>query len=789
MRINFRSLQNRNFMLFMFALAITVSAVLAVTLSQTYSHSTKQLEAQFNSSRSVLQFKLETDILTLKRGLSSAAKDFSIKTLIRRAQSDSASLVLALGNYQSRLKSDFLVAFNKTRQPIGEKTILTSIPVESYNNSMINFEYINQQLYLIAIEPVRFVESVPTPDAWLLTGINVNRLLGDELRSITNFDVSLRYQGVVRASSNKNIDLADFTKALSNIDTIFAKQTTSNQQTVPLSNSSDQASDIVVYQDYLGSAGDVPINLFFSLPSTEAHLNYENLIIQLSAAIAVILVLISFLTFSFSKSIARPLRMLASVANDIKRGSYPEINHDQSLYEVDLLSSALSEMQHAIKQRETENHQLAYYSASTDLPNRTYFTAHIKDQISQSLTQKFAVLWMDIDRFKDINDTLGHEFGDAVLKAIAQRLTKHNYQGSFWAYLEGDEYAAMIPVDDEQGAILAAKQVAHLFDEPFIVSDVALDVSTSVGVSVYPDDSTDAEQLMQYADIALYESKEKHHSVSRFVAESNKYSVVRLSLMTELKNAIEKDQLQLNYQPKIDIKTGKVVSAEALVRWRHPEHGFIFPDEFIPLAEQTGNIRYLTHWAIKQAILQHKTMQKLGFDIKMAINISAIDLTDLELPPFVAALLCEHNVAPSALIFEVTESAIMDDPEQAIVALNMLRNMGIKLSIDDFGTGYSSMEQLKRTPVDELKIDKSFILDLATNKDDLIIVKSITNLAHNLGLTIVAEGIENIESLNVLRELNVETAQGYFMSKPLEASLFEAWVMGNSGTFIAPKDY
>ena len=789
MRINFRSLQNRNFMLFMFALAITVSAVLAVTLSQTYSHSTKQLEAQFNSSRSVLQFKLETDILTLKRGLSSAAKDFSIKTLIRRAQSDSASLVLALGNYQSRLKSDFLVAFNKTRQPIGEKTILTSIPVESYNNSMINFEYINQQLYLIAIEPVRFVESVPTPDAWLLTGINVNRLLGDELRSITNFDVSLRYQGVVRASSNKNIDLADFTKALSNVDTIFAKQTTSNQQTVPLSNSSDQASDIVVYQDYLGSAGDVPINLFFSLPSTEAHLNYENLIIQLSAAIAVILVLISFLTFSFSKSIARPLRMLASVANDIKRGSYPEINHDQSLYEVDLLSSALSEMQHAIKQRETENHQLAYYSASTDLPNRTYFTAHIKDQISQSLTQKFAVLWMDIDRFKDINDTLGHEFGDAVLKAIAQRLTKHNYQGSFWAYLEGDEYAAMIPVDDEQGAILAAKQVAHLFDEPFIVSDVALDVSTSVGVSVYPDDSTDAEQLMQYADIALYESKEKHHSVSRFVAESNKYSVVRLSLMTELKNAIEKDQLQLNYQPKIEIKTGKVVSAEALVRWRHPEHGFIFPDEFIPLAEQTGNIRYLTHWAIKQAILQHKTMQKLGFDIKMAINISAIDLTDLELPPFVAALLCEHNVAPSALIFEVTESAIMDDPEQAIVALNMLRNMGIKLSIDDFGTGYSSMEQLKRTPVDELKIDKSFILDLATNKDDLIIVKSITNLAHNLGLTIVAEGIENIESLNVLRELNVETAQGYFMSKPLEASLFEAWVMGNSGTFIAPKDY
>ncbi|QTH65181.1 EAL domain-containing protein [Psychrosphaera ytuae] len=779
MRINFRSLQNRNFLLFMFALVITVSAVLAVTLTQTYQHSSNQLKAHYKSSSSVLQYKLEADILALRRGLATASRDFSIKTLIRRSSTDTESLALALKNYQSRLKNDFIVVYDRNKTAITQDLPFPQqASVNETNLQPLQFIFHQQELYAVVVQPVKFVENVPNPDAWLVGGIKVAKLLSQDLRTITNFDISIRYLGVVRATTNPNMSLTALTEGLATIPTTNSRQQSQEQRQANINNK-----EVVVYKTLLSRLQDEPIEVFFTLPSHQAHLNYDNLIIQLSAAIVVILILISFLTFSFSKSIARPLRMLADVANEIRKGKYPVIQLDKSLDEVESLSMALSDMQEAIKNREKENYQLAYFSAATELPNRIYFASQINQLITNNPNQAFAVLWMDVDRFKDINDTLGHEFGDAVLKSIAQRLDDNKSESTFLAYLDGDEYAAIIPLEDEQNAMVAANQLSHIFDQPFIVKNVALDVSVSIGVSVYPTDSQSPEQLMQFADIALYECKEMHHNVSRFVAASNKYSVVRLSLMTELKSGIEKGQLQLNYQPKVDLKTGKIVSVESLVRWRHPEHGYIFPDEFIPLAEQTGNIRHLTHWAIEESIKQHLALKEHGFDIKMAINISAVDLIDLALPPFVANLLSKYQVEPNVLIFEVTESAIMADPEQAITALNMLRNMNIKLSIDDFGTGYSSMEQLKRTPVDELKIDKSFILDLSNNSDDMIIVKSITSLAHNLGLTIVAEGIENQETMAILADLGVETGQGYFMSKPLEAKLLKAWLMGNSGVF------
>ena len=765
----------------MFALAITVSSVLAVTLTQTYQHSSSQLTAQFRSSSSVLNYKLNADLSALKKGLETISRDFSTKTLIRRAKQDPASLQLALTNFQKRLNVDFLVAYNNERVPLSTTPNDEPVLQPKYQNEDgFHFIYKDQTLYLLTVQAVKFVESAPTVDAWLMSGIKVQRLLGEDVRDITNFDISIRYMNIVRATTDTQNDLSELTAAFANIPHKFQNQANIVQHTTFINEQ-----EHVVFQLYFGLADGQPIDVFFVVPSSKAHLNYENLIIQLSAAIAVILVLISFLTFSFSKSIAKPLRMLADVANQIRKGQYPEFEHNRSLEEVESLSFALSDMQQAIKSREQENYRLAYFSSSTELPNRTFFLAKINEYIAQEPDASFAVLWMDVDRFKDFNDTLGHEFGDAVLKAIATRLNEHKSSSSFLAYLDGDEYAAIIPLETESDAIVAANQVAHLFDEPFLVNDVALDVSISIGVSVYPNDTCLPEKLMQYADIALYDAKDKHHSISRFVAAKNKYSVVRLSLMTELKNAIEKQQLQLNFQPKIDLKTGKVISVESLVRWKHPKHGFIFPDEFIPLAEQTGNIRHLTHWAIETSLQQHLRLKELGFEIKMAINISAIDLTDLALPPFVANLLEKYQVSPEALIFEVTESAIMDDPEQAIKALNMLSNMKIKLSIDDFGTGYSSMEQLKRTPVDELKIDKSFVLDLANNSDDLIIVKSISSLAHNLGLTIVAEGIEDKATMEILAELNIETGQGYYMSKPLEATMLEAWLMGNSGLFLA----
>ncbi len=777
-RINFRSLQNRNFFLFLFALIVTVSAVLAVTLKQTYGHSTKQIDNQFESSYSVLLYRLEAEALNLDGGLETASKNFNLKSLILGGKKDPNSLKLALTNYQTRLGSDFISVLDQDKTPVVSTLPLNEEIVTGSKSGKLRFGLINQQLYLISIKGIKEVERIPKPNAYIVTGINVSRLFSADIRKITNFEVSIRFNKRVMASSIEGLTAEQLDQGFSSVPSIEEEQKRKLQQLIVLDNQK-----YISYQAFLSHINQQPINVFFTLLESEAHLNYDNLILQLSVAIAVIMILISFLTFSFSKSIAKPLRILADVANEIRKGKYPDIQHDKTLYEVETLSLALGGMQSAIQKREKENHQLAYFSSLTGLPNRTYFMSQVKKQIAQHEAQRFAVLWMDVDRFKDINDTLGHEFGDDVIKAIAHRLEDNAQRNTFIAYLDGDEFAAYINVNNEQEAMLAAGQIENLFEQPFLVNEIALDVSISIGISLYPDDTKLAEQLMQYADIALYESKEQHHSIARYIASNNKYSVVRLSLMTELKNAIEEGQLTLNYQPKIDIASGKVVSVESLVRWRHPEHGFIFPDDFIPLAEQTGNIRHLTHWAIEQALIEHVRLKQLGYDIKMAVNISAVDLSDLELPPFVGLLLAKYKVTPTSLILEVTESAIMADADKAMKALNMLKSMSIKLSIDDFGTGYSSMEQLKRAPVDELKIDKSFVLDLASNKDDFIIVKSITSLAHNLGMTIVAEGVEDLGSLMKLKQLNIETAQGYFISKPVDSLTLETWLDENKGIY------
>ncbi len=779
MHINFRTLQNRNFLLFIFALIITVSSVLTVTLTQTYEHSSRQLDSQFTSSRSVLTYKLETDAINMKRGLVTASKDFTIKTLIRDGKEDPESLKFAMLNYQKRLNSDFIAVLDDAAQPIYTNIDLPEALQLSTTTEPLNFAFYNGRMFLIAAQPVKFIESVPQPNAWLLTGVDVQRLFASTLRKITNFEVTLRYDDKILATSMDNANLTALKDGLERFPDYRELPKVHPGKSAEL-----KEEPYIVYQTYLAETLGKPINVFFSLSQATAKLNYENLIIQLSIAIAIIMVIILMLTFSFSRSISKPLKGLAKVANEIRKGKYQKIKQDRTLYEVESLAKSLSEMQDAIQTRERENYQLAFFSRLTELPNRTYFSKQLKIQIETEADQQVAILWMDIDRFKDINDTLGHEFGDDVIRAIANRLNESRPGKAFLAYLDGDEFAAFVKISDENQANLVAQQFAHLFEQPFNVNGVALDVTPSIGVSLYPYDSVEPDQLTQFADIALYEAKDQHDAVARYSPENNKYSVVRLSLMTELKNAIDSGQLQLNFQPKVDIKTGLVVSAEALVRWIHPQHGFIFPDDFIPLAEQTGNIRHLTHWAIEEALKHHLACAKLGYDVKVAVNISAIDLSDLALPPFVAALLEKHQVSSSKLILEVTESAIMSDPEQAMKALNMLKAMNIKLSIDDFGTGYSSMEQLKRAPVDELKIDKSFVLDLANNQEDFVIVRSITSLAHNLGLTIVAEGVEDQASLATLNELNVETAQGYLISKPINQADFLEWLKTCDGKFI-----
>jgi len=770
MTINFKSLQNRILMRFIFLLMITIAVILFVTLEQTYRHSESQINKQFKIAQLVFSDKLTNHSRALYRGISPISKDFTLKQLVNDADNDPDSLLSAMNNHQRRIKTDFSALLSSDAKTIVSNipSPLTTWPVEKISKAGVNILVLNDVPYLVRAVPIRLIEASAKIDAWLVMGIKIKKLINANLKEIIGFDVTLALNHMVEVSTYS---------LLNSQDKKLASQLFINEiPNADRKNISFQGESLALYQFVINDSDSEKLRVVFTIDKDLAFINFTNLASQLIIAICIIILLTVFLSFRFSISIATPLKNLVNIAHKIQYGNYVEISHDARVSEVNKLSFAFSNMQSAIQQREKDNHQLAFYSVLTGLPNRNHFIRTMNELIEDA-TQQFAVVLMDIDRFKEINDTLGHEYGDKVLQAIANRLEKSLVQGAYVAYLDGDEFVMLLPCQKSVKTELLVAPIIKVFEQFFEINNIQLDVSTSMGIAMYPEDSIKADGLMQFADIALYVCKDKHNSYELYNSKLNTHSVLRLNLMSELRSSLENGHLQLHYQPQIDIATNQVKSLECLVRWQHPEHGFIFPDDFIPLAEQTGNIRYLTKWAIEEALKQHNKLKENGFHIHMAVNISAIDLTDAKLVEFVNTALKKHNVVPNMLMLEVTESAIMSDPEQAITALTLLKNMGVQLSIDDFGTGYSSMEQLKRTPVNELKIDKSFVLELISSNEDAIIVKSITDLAHNLGLSVVAEGVENNESLEILRNIGVETAQGYLISKAIHGDDFLPWLI------------
>lgn len=769
MTINFKSLQNRILLRFIFLLMITIMIILFVTLEQTYRHSENQINKQFSIARLVFSDKLTNHSRALYRGISPISKDFTLKQLVNDAENDPASLLSALNNHQRRIKTDFSALLSNDAKTIVSNVPYSSTwPVEKISQTGVNILVLNDSPYLVRAVPIRMIESSAKIDAWLVMGIKIKKLINEDLREILGFDITLLFNHAIEVSTYPfliNSEIASTSKGFIN------KISKTTRQNIHY-----QGESLALYQFAINEHDNEKLTVVFTIGKDLAFINFTNLAYQLIIAIFVIILITFLLSFRFSISIARPLKNLVNIAHKIQAGNYVEIAHDARVSEVNTLSFALSNMQSAIQQREKDNHQLAFYSVLTGLPNRNHFIQTMNERIEHN-REKFAVILMDIDRFKEVNDTLGHEYGDQVLQAIAKRLKDNLVEGAYVAYLDGDEFAMLLPYQGTIEIKCLVAPVIKTFDQFFDISNIQLDVAASMGIAMYPEDSSKADGLMKFADIALYVCKEKHNNYELYNSKFNTHSVLRLNLMSELRSSLENGHLQLHYQPQINIATSQVKSLECLVRWQHPEHGFIYPDDFIPLAEQTGNIRYLTKWAIEEALKQHNKLKASGYHILMAVNISAIDLTDSNLIEFVKMVLEKHNVFANMLMLEVTESAIMSDPEKAITVLTKLKSMGVQLSIDDFGTGYSSMEQLKRTPVNELKIDKSFVLELTSNNEDAIIVKSITDLAHNLGLSVVAEGVENIESLEILRDIGVETAQGYYISKAIHTDDFLPWLL------------
>jgi len=435
---------------------------------------------------------------------------------------------------------------------------------------------------------------------------------------------------------------------------------------------------------------------------------------------------------------------------------------------------------------EALRHQ-ALHDALTDLPNRTL----LQDRLAQALRSAqrdghpLALLLLDIDRFKEVNDTFGHAAGDRLLRQVGRRLRRVVRAADTVARLGGDEFAVLLPATDTGGATTAAEKIRRALEQPVGRGGYRVSAEASIGIALYPAHGAEAATLLQHADVAMYAAKRTGEGWAVYNPAHDRSSPDRLALLTDLRGAIAGGELALHYQPKVELATGRVRRVEALVRWQHPRRGLLPPAQFIPLAEQSGLMGPLTLWVLGEALRQCARWRQAGLALGVNVNLSMANLHDPALPEAIAGLLQAHGVAPADLRLEVTESAMAADMTRTIATLECLATLGVHIAVDDYGTGYSSLAYLKRLPVDELKIDKGFVRHLATDETDATIVRSTIGLGHNLGLRVVAEGVEDHATLELLRVMGADAVQGYYVSRPLPPDDLERWARADGASWVA----
>lgn len=429
--------------------------------------------------------------------------------------------------------------------------------------------------------------------------------------------------------------------------------------------------------------------------------------------------------------------------------------------------------------------QTAYVSTHdrlTDLPIRALFYDRVERAIISSLDaqkqpSRLSILLIEIENFKDIYEALGRNSSDLILKQISKRLQGVSLARDDVAKVDSNVFGVLLSAQSDVGrAEEFAQQIQKTMESPFIIDGLQVAIHSDVGIVHFPEHGDDVDTLVQRAGVALRIAQKSTKGYATYDPSFDKQTPLRLTLISELRHAIERDDLELFYQPQVSIKTAEICGVEALLRWNHPVHGFISPDEFVPMAERNRMIRLLTQWVLRRAFRDCANWHRQGFPIKVSVNLSAKDLHDPELPDLIAGVAVAAGIKPEWIILEITEGSVMSEPDNALAIIKRLNEMGYQFSIDDFGTGYSSMAYLKKLPLAALKIDKGFVMDILNSENDAAIVKATINLGHNLGLMVTAEGVENKEVMTRLMEYGCDVAQGYFLSKPVTIQNFNQWV-------------
>lgn len=736
----------------------------------------QKLEDDLITASKIYNNIVETKNTQLLSSVEVLTSDFGFKETI--ATGDEATIESVILNHGNRIGADLVkvltlegefIASTESRSDDKHKLVDLSeqLKIAEEEGFLLEPVMTNNELYQSVIVPVL----APAPIAWVFIGFKINDAEAESFKRLIGHDVTF----TVIKDGALNIVASTLDNDIRNkmIEEIRVSSDGRILNETIILDGNDYLTSLLSLSD---TDNKTSVLLQHSLNSAlEPYKPLKKEILTLSLIASIVALIFSIY---IGRSVTRPVKKLALAAKRIIDGDYEAKIEVQSNDEIGRLATTFNHMQAGISEREKRIMRHAHYDELTGLVNPVLMNDRITTakQRSDRTNKHFSLILISLRRFKDINNAFGHKMGDSVLKEISRRIISHVRATDTVARVSGDEFLILLDGANELQSINFTENLIVKLKDSIEFDSASIIASLCTGIVCYPDHGKDAAELIRRADIAMSEAKENFTEIGIYESGRDEGHIRQLSIVRDLKKAVQNEQFHLNFQPKVDARSGNVVGVEVLIRWIHPELGFMPPDEFIPIAEQSGNVPLITSWVLKKAIEQCKKWNDLGLKLKTSINLSAVDLLNPDLPAQIIKYLNVNNVKPSQLVLEITESAVVRDTKLALTLLNQLKSTGISLSIDDYGTGFSSLAKLKQLPVQELKIDKSFVLNLTEDSDDAVIVQSTIDLGHNMGLRVTAEGVENNDTLELLKKYGCDDLQGYYISRPLNEDDFFNWV-------------
>jgi diguanylate cyclase (GGDEF)-like protein len=748
------ALRTRIAVTFILLLTAVLAAALGAVSAINRGNAGREVQRQLDVGASVFSRLLESNRRQLTQAAQAVAADYGFREAVSTRDTD--TLVSVLENSGQRIDAAMVVLTSLNGEVIAASGLHidpgTPFPVSPAQRTRMAYEGAtsvmvdNGRIYQLVTVPVRS----PLPVAWIATGFELDRKAARELADITGLAVTLSINSGGR-----------WTDVVSTIPAGAAGQ-----------------SDVVSRRIEMSKWGNAEVVAVLSRSLADARAPFERLTRVLFVIAAVSLIASGFAAFWLARNITRPLQDLTQAVDQMRTGAYDVALSVQRRDELGVLAEGLQLMQTAVQSRDQSIRRLAYEDSLTGLMNRTAFGAALSRALAEAKGAPIAVAVINLDRFRRINEHLGYSVGDAVLTKMAARLAAVPSVDSAVARFAADQFAAFAQLRNAAGLQAWGTSLVMALAEPVFVEAQPIDISATVGLAVAAPGATTTDELLRCADLALEHARREKRALAAYDDAFKPAARDHLSLLGELRHAVEHDELRLFFQPKIELKTARVAGAEVLLRWQHPTRGLLSPADFIPFAEQTGFIRRLTRWTLDHAIAQGARWQQAGKPLGLAVNISADDIGDVRLDSRVASLLTRHQLPPALLTLELTESGFIEDPTRAMRVLDAIAALGVDLSIDDFGTGYSSLSHLARMPVSEVKIDRSFVQGLDSDPEFAPVVRAAIDMGHGLGLKVVAEGIETEDAAARLRNFGCDIAQGYLYAKPMPLAAFETWLEG-----------